>query len=270
MVEREAQTVQPFLHVCGNPIYFQQDWGTGIGGGLWSTGAALAKYFDTAHAAQQLLPSASSRKRTTTFLELGSGNGLLSVCWMAMLIQQTRMENEKEGGIPVYPNRHKVIVTDTVEHLSLIRQTLGANSHVVKDTQLEVHVQEHLWGNFVEDRDTSQDVVRGDDASLRLRLEQQTFDYIVGSDVAYRRELYEPLIASLQRFSHHGTVILLGCTMADTTPEFFDLLRDAGFVYTRLADHVMPPEYQGQQTFGIFIVRRRQRQQQQQQRNWNS
>eukprot|EP00977_Amphora_coffeiformis_P002093 scaffold400_cov185-Amphora_coffeaeformis.AAC.9 len=252
--ESEADVKQPFLHVADKPIYFAEDWGTGIGGGLWSTGAALAKYFDTAHAALQL----SYSRKTTSFLELGSGNGLLSVCWMAMLLK-SRSDTESA----YYPQRHhKVVVTDTAEHLSLIRQTLEANSHVVNDTQLlEVLVQEHLWGEFDDTNDNVTPAMEDDNASV-LRIEpHQTFDFIVGSDVAYRRELYEPLIASLQHFSHDDTVILLGCTMADTTPKFFDLLRKAGFVYQKLADHVLPPEYRGQQTFGIFVVQRRIQQQ---------
>ena len=27
-----------FLQINGIPIYFNEDWGTGIGGGLWTTG----------------------------------------------------------------------------------------------------------------------------------------------------------------------------------------------------------------------------------------
>ena len=248
---------QPFLHVSGTPIYFKENWDTGIGGGLWSTGAALAKYFDTAHAAEQLVWP--MKKSTTSFLELGSGNGLLSVCWMAMLISFLQTGNGEEESA-YYPQRHKVVVTDTAEHLSLIRQTLAANAHVVQDTQFfDVHVQEHLWGVFEDDDGKNvQQQQQAIDANASSRLKpQQTFDFIVGSDVAYRRELYEPLIASFLHFSHHDTVILLGCTMADTTPKFFDLLQRAGFVYRKLADQVLPDEYRGQQTFGIFVVQRR-------------
>ena len=115
-------------------------------------------------------------------------------------------------------------------------------------------VQEHLWGEFDNDHEENKQV---DTNKLATN---QTFDYIVGSDVAYRRELYEPLIASLQHFANERTVILLGCTMADTTPKFFDLLQRAGFTYRRLADHVLPVAYRGQQTFGIFVLQKRRRQ----------
>ena len=236
--------IEPFVYIAGQPIYFQEDWGTGIGGGLWSTGAALAKYFDTSHAAQQIL---QQQQQATSFLELGSGNGLLSVCWMALLASLLN-----DGSNAATYRQHKVVVTDTAEHLALIRQTIDANPHIIGQRKIgqpfEVLVQEHLWGEFDDDN------VQADATKLPTN---QTFDYIVGSDVAYRRELYEPLIASLQRFAHDRTVILLGCTMADTTPKFFDLLLRAGFLYRRLADHVLPAAYRGQQTFGIFLVQRR-------------
>lgn len=242
---------KPFLYVSGQPIYFQEDWGTGIGGGLWSTGAALAKYFDTAHAAQQL-QKLSSTSASSSFLELGSGNGLLSVCWMAHLLQQQQQQRDKTTAttFPRQQPQHKVVVTDTAEHLALMRKTLDGNPHIVQNQQLDVHVLEHLWGEFDND-------INNHMANTKLLLgDHQTFDYIVGSDVAYRRELYEPLITSLQHFSNHKTIILLGCTMADTKPKFFDLLRRAGFTYRRLADHVLPQDYRGQETFGIFVLQR--------------
>ena len=227
---------QPFLHVCDQPVYFQEDWGAGIGGGLWSTGAALAKYLDSPHAARQM-PRRSHP--ATAMLELGSGNGLLAACWLA-LVRSIHHHHEDNMNAPP----HTVVVTDTAEHLPLVRQTLDANPHLVDG--MNVHVTEHLWGGFDDDNTPI-----NKDPAL-----QRTFDYIVGSDVAYRRELYEPLITSLQHFCAPHTVILLGCTMVDTTPRFFDLLREGGFSYRRLADHVMPEGYRGQKTFGIFIVQR--------------
>ncbi len=32
-----------FLSIDDTPVYFREDWNTGIGGGLWSTGLAIAK-----------------------------------------------------------------------------------------------------------------------------------------------------------------------------------------------------------------------------------
>ena len=246
--------VEPFLHIQGQPIYFQEDWGAGIGGGLWSTGAALAKYFDTDHAAQQIAKQAAV-SHSTSFLEVGSGNGLLSVCWMALLLAA---QNDDDDKASYFPRQHKVVLTDTAEHLTLMRQTIDGNPHIAKKDQFQVLVQEHLWGVFDDDEeDIGNDNSPSGVADTTKLSTNQTFDYIVGSDVAYRRELYEPLIASLQRFAHDQTVILLGCTMEDTTPKFFDLLRQAGFDYRRMNDVVLPASYRGQQTFGIFVVQRR-------------
>lgn len=223
----EDEVQKPFIEVSDQPIYFEEDWATGIGGGLWSTGAALARYFDSEHASQELGRFLSS----SSCLEMGSGNGLLSVCWMALLAK-SRLS------LP-----QTVVVTDTAEHLPLIQKTLDANPHVVKQKGLKVHVAQHLWGEF------------DDENAMHPSLKRQ-FDFIIGSDCVYRRELYEPFIASLQHFAHDRTTILLGGTMVDTTPGFFDLLRRAGFSYRRLADHVMPEGYRGQQIFGIFIIQR--------------
>jgi hypothetical protein len=40
----QQQQQKPFLIIGTIPIYFQEDWNTGIGGGLWSTGLAMAQY----------------------------------------------------------------------------------------------------------------------------------------------------------------------------------------------------------------------------------
>ena len=33
-----SSSKSPFITIDGTPIYFSEDWDTGIGGGLWSTG----------------------------------------------------------------------------------------------------------------------------------------------------------------------------------------------------------------------------------------
>ena len=202
-----------FLTVQGKPIIFEEDWDTGIGGGLWSTGLALARYFDTPHAASQ----ARGRRKV---LELGSGNGLLALCLLALL-----------------EDLETLVVTDLKDHLPLIRKTLAANGHLTKMAR-DVRITEHPWGDFDND-DLEQD-----------------FDLIVGSDVAYREELYDPLIASLLHFCSANTVVLLGVTMKDTKPEFFELLERSGFVYEKLADHLLELEFRGS-TFGIFVLQRK-------------
>jgi hypothetical protein len=157
-------------------------------------------------------------------LELGSGNGLLSVCLCAAVGDLIR----------------KVVVTDLEDHLELIKRTLSANINIVtmdenekcSDKRPFLKVKEHRWGYF-------------DDSSK--------FDFIFGTDVAYREWLYEPLIKSLKHYSHPGTISLIGVTMHDTKPMFFKLLKENGFTYQRLPDLQLDPEYRGT-TFGLFVI----------------
>jgi Putative methyltransferase. len=220
----------PFLSVEGVPVYFEENWSTGIGGGLWSTGKAMAMYFVNHRLLlrqniKNLVPLNSSGEINA--LELGSGNGLLSVCLCAAvgdLIQ-------------------KVAVTDLEDHLELIHRTLSANSHIVTMEENNrggvkkpfLSVKEHHWGSF-------------DDYC-----EDEKYDFIFGSDVAYRDWLHEPLIKSLKHYSHPGTISLIGVTMHDTKPQFFRLLKENGFTYQRLPDLQMEPEYRGT-TFGLFVI----------------
>jgi Lysine methyltransferase len=84
--------------VFGVPLYYNDDWEVGIGGGLWSTGRALSTYLSTVHAKNclQLLLSvaaaeegASSNNRDRghrglSIIELGSGNGFLAACLVGL------------------------------------------------------------------------------------------------------------------------------------------------------------------------------------------
>jgi 2-polyprenyl-3-methyl-5-hydroxy-6-metoxy-1,4-benzoquinol methylase len=204
-----------FLHINDTPVYFQEDWDIGIGGGLWSTGLAVARYLQhhPGHAIQSLNKLGNNN---LSLLELGSGNGFLALCFLAL-------RRWKE-----------LVITDIDTHLPLIQTTLDANAHLIS-SESNVQVTEHKWGEL------------GD------ALEGKKFDVIVGSDVAYHEDLYDILISSLARFSHESTVALIGVTMNDTKPLFFRKLREAGFRYERLADWLMEPEFRGT-TFGIFVI----------------
>lgn len=222
----------PFLTIHDQYVYFREDWATGIGGGLWSTGLAMGRYFQTDHSLQAIQNLAMGRKLTV--LELGSGNGFLAVCLLALAKELIS----------------DLVITDTADHLDLIRSTLSANSHLLGSCH--VHVVEHNWGEFdagengPDDEDTWQS---------RLNRGQCKFDLILGSELAYHKRLYDPLIASLSAFCDMQTVALMGVNMADTTRSFFRKLDGAGFTYRRLADHLMEPEFRGTM-FGIFVVQR--------------
>lgn len=224
-------TAIPFLTINREPIYFSEDWDTGIGGGLWSTGLAMAKYIELQQKEIETnFDQSFSAGTKLDVLELGSGNGFLSVCLLALL--KERILN--------------LVTTDLSDHLALIMHTLDANKHL---SQSNLTVMEHRWGEF--------SPCTENDESIQARVNSgvQKFDLIVGSDVAYHPDLYDILIESLRQFSVSTTVILLGVTMKDTTPAFFHKLRDADFNYARLADHLLPLEFRGN-TFGIFVIRK--------------
>lgn len=231
---------KPFATMGGKAIYFSEDWDTGIGGGLWSTGDCMAKYFAKhTNAVRRNLKGLTRNKGAAQInaIELGSGNGYLSVCLSAVagdLISE-------------------LYVTDLADHLPLMTKTLEQNTHLVhvSSTQnkakadmyidgecTKTFVTEHKWG-----------VAEGEDSIVGK------FDFIFGSDLAYRDYLHAPLIISLERLSHENTVSLIGVTMADTKPIFFRSLTKAGFRYERLADYLLEPEFRGT-TFGLFIIQR--------------
>lgn len=116
-----------FLSINETPIRFQEDWNTGIGGGLWSTGLAIAKYFEHHHSdVSANLKQLAEIKRTEgeddsiSAIELGSGNGFLSVCLLALA---------QESSLSV----KNVVVTDMEDHLGLMEDTIRANCHVWKE-----------------------------------------------------------------------------------------------------------------------------------------
>jgi predicted nicotinamide N-methyase len=224
---------RPFITVHDVPIYFQEDWESGIGGGLWSTGLAMAEYLGTEHA----LSNIQQRLYAANVLELGSGNGLLAMCLAA-------------AASHAISSIQNIVITDTKEHISLIEKTVRANKHAIGGIQRIIAV-EHLWGEFHDQTDN--------DGTLESAVKQGTikFDLILGSDVAYRPdELYDPLIASILQFSHENTVCLIGVTMVDTTPEFFAKLDCNGLQYRKLADHLLTEKFRGT-TFAIFTIRRK-------------
>jgi Lysine methyltransferase len=283
---------QVFMTVRGHPVNFREDWGAGIGGGLWSTGLALARYLDTDHAFDTFpelwerrrrglsmhqprgkddanhaasataseSAKATSRAPPLRVVELGSGNGLLSACWLALAksIASSTASGVDPTRQPSRGHEHlcELYVTDTQDHLSLIRSTLAANSHLLCHETTHVQVMEYEWGKDWPDTTRVHDS-DNDDLSILPSSSKSpfTFDIIFGSDVAYRPELYDPLIQSLTLLSNCQTRIYLGVTMADTCPDFFRKLTRAGFVYRKLDDALLEPEHRGL-TFGIFVVQR--------------
>lgn len=211
--------------VRGRPIFLKEDWNSGIGGGLWSTGLALAKYFETPHAQNQLQSTG-----IRTVLELGSGNGFLAVCLLAAAAPSSI---------------ERMVVTDTREHLALIQSTIDINKASVESAGANVQVMEYLWGSGPIQVDSED----------QQKTSQSKFDLIIGSDLAYRDSLHDPLIDTFLEASHSKTTILLGVTMNDTKPIFFSKLTARGLHYEKLADHCVDPSFRGVH-FGIFIIQK--------------
>jgi Lysine methyltransferase len=242
------------------PIYFHEDWRQGIGGGLWSTGLAMSKYLTTTHARESLQRMASNKGEGLSVLELGSGNGLLSICVLAL-------SNQLQGRSPEATRLHcpvirDLAITDTAHHLPLIQKTLQANHHLLdnRDEQAStrVHIFDHCWGTFHPSTDDQRrGTVESESFSEQVQRGKLTFDLILGSDVAYHEDLYDVLIVSLLQYAHANTAILLGCTMVDTKPLFFHKLRLAGFKYRKFADHLLENDFRGQM-FGIFVIEKQQ------------
>eukprot|EP00986_Skeletonema_menzelii_P020608 scaffold31783_cov160-Skeletonema_menzelii.AAC.3 len=120
----EDSSREIFLSIDDTPIYFREDWNTGIGGGLWSTGLAIARYFEHHHShvcTNLNRLDEMKRKRGDidgiSAIELGSGNGFLSVCLLALA--HTASLSLKN-----------VVVTDMGHHLSLMEKTISTNPHV--------------------------------------------------------------------------------------------------------------------------------------------
>jgi Lysine methyltransferase len=254
------------------PVYLAEDWNSGIGGGLWSTGLAMANYFCSPHFQTQLRRIRQQKRRFTTtdgairVLELGSGNGFLSVCLVVAAMMQQDNTSERDikesssfmtidkDAIPLYAT-----ATDTAEHLSLMKTTIESNLKRISSEATRQHgasldlsqyitVEEYLWG----------------ETTTASNLAPPTgFDLIIGSDLAYRDELHDPLIAALAHFygnvsTRDGPIILLGVTMTDTKPIFFQKLVQSKFRYEKIADHLMQPEFRGSgmRQFGIFAIYR--------------
>ena len=189
-----------FLSIDNIPVYFQEDWQIGIGGGLWSTGLAIAKYFErhSVDVSENLKRLGGIKRKRLSAIELGSGNGFLSVCLLALA--------SSHNNIPV----DNLVVTDLEDHLSLMENTMKVNSHVWdrlivvkggspttahgnpshrKENKVSVTIAEHIWGESSDEK---------------------KFDFIFGSDLAYRDSLYDPLISSLLQLSHQHTISLIG------------------------------------------------------------
>ncbi|OQS03069.1 hypothetical protein THRCLA_04615 [Thraustotheca clavata] len=81
------------------------------------------------------------------------------------------------------------------------------------------------------------------------------FEWIVGTDIAYSRSFYVPLLNTLTLFGTKKTKIQLGLGRDDTEMQFFKMLQDAGFEYYKISEAFVASEFHGKD-FGLFEIRR--------------
>ncbi|GMI47404.1 hypothetical protein TrCOL_g3665 [Triparma columacea] len=192
-------------------LTLNEDWTAGIGGGLWSTGVAMAKYFER--------PEVVERLRGKRCLELGSGNGFLGAVLASTVDDCT------------------VTVTDTEEHLELMRRTVEENKKFIVNCDERVKVEKLMWGE------------EGEGGG-------EKYDFVFGTDVAYRDYLHTPLIDALTAHMGKGSTSLIGICMHDTTVKFFEQLEARGFVYERLRDCMIDEKFRGT-IFGLFAIEKK-------------
>ena len=193
----------------GYAIYLTEDWESGIGGGLWTTGLALCKYFaSSSHFLQQFRslhlqknmkktrstppppmkttndPASSSASAAASLLssslfgsgavgtqasqtqpvvpvrvlELGSGNGFLTVCLItAIAVAAANQRQHQNHTTPEFvaavdddDNDNEadklrwfpgveVVVTDTAPHLELIQTTIESNLQQILPQIIKKH-----------------------------------------------------------------------------------------------------------------------------------
>ncbi|ETW01141.1 hypothetical protein H310_06747 [Aphanomyces invadans] len=155
-----------------------------------------------------------------TVLELGSGTGLVGLAMAHM-----------------GPSR--VIVTDLDTHVASMERNLERNASLFPSaTKVEVVALD--WTTFT----------AADANALK------PVDLIVGTDIAYLPEFYEPLRRTLELLVNpSSTRILLGLGRHDTDMRFFRMLVDAGYEYYKISDDLVGPEYRGKD-FGLFDIRK--------------
>ena len=258
-----TNTIKPFLQANDKSIFFDENWDVGIGGGLWSNGLSLSKYFlDHSDLLRRNLQGVISRKKKRVgrderirAIELGSGNGLLGCCLAAAV-----------GDLI-----DTLYITDLEDHLELMRQTILANSHIVTLKASDDNPPNGENSEHVENDDNKTATINDHNAngsSVDCHVMEcdwgkhssgplaKKFDFIFGSDIAYRDYLHQPLISTLLQLSDDHTISIIGVTMTDTKPIFFTSLWEAGFRYERIPDHLLSQEFRGT-TFGLFVIQKR-------------
>lgn len=202
-------------------LRFECNWDVGIGGSVWTSGQVLTGHL------QQYADKYRPLFAGKCVLELGSGTGFVglmaAVCFAPAC----------------------VLLTDLATHVASLEHNVALNAALLPP-RTRVRVAELSWGSTAQENALLASL--GDNG-------EGTVDVIVGTDVAYLRELYEPLLHSLRRLAGKQTLVLLGLNRADTGMAFFTRLEQDGFEYYKIPDEQLHRDYHGKD-FGLFEIRR--------------
>ncbi|KAF4044740.1 Lysine methyltransferase [Phytophthora infestans] len=208
-------------------LEFECDWAPGIGGSIWTSGELLAAHLELQ---REYFRSIFDGARV---VELGSGTGYVGLMIAAC-----------------FKPAH-VYLTDLSTHIQGLHRNVERNAGAVR-AGVQVHVSELSWGCSEQETGLLESIAAtsdGSDGNL------EAVDVILGTDVAYLRELYDPLLHTMNRLATSRTLILLGLNRADTRHTFFQQLERDGFEYYKIPDFKLPQEYWGRD-FGLLEIRR--------------
>ncbi|GMF15532.1 unnamed protein product [Phytophthora lilii] len=211
-------------------LEFECDWAPGIGGSVWTSGELLAAHLELQ---REYYRSIFDGARV---VELGSGTGYVGLMIAAC-----------------FKPAH-VYLTDLHTHIRGLERNVQRNAAAIH-AGVQVHVSELSWGSTEQEASLLESIASTSDSADNL--EAAPVDVILGTDVAYLRELYDPLLHTINRLATARTLILLGLNRADTRLTFFCQLERDGFEYYKIPDFKLPKEYWGRD-FGLFEIRRRQ------------
>ncbi|POM75781.1 Hypothetical protein PHPALM_7067 [Phytophthora palmivora] len=206
-------------------LEFECDWAPGIGGSVWTSGELLAAHLELQ---RDFYRSIFDGARV---VELGSGTGYVGLMIAAC-----------------FKPAH-VYLTDLQTHVHCLQRNVERNAGAIR-AGVKVHVAELSWGSSEQETGLLKTIATNDE-----NLEAAKVDVILGTDVAYLRELYDPLLHTMNRLATSRTLILLGLNRADTQLTFFQQLERDGFEYYKIPDFKLPQEYWGRD-FGLFEIRR--------------
>ncbi|KAJ0405138.1 hypothetical protein ATCC90586_009709 [Pythium insidiosum] len=201
-------------------LEFRCDWDVGIGGSVWTSGEILTAHLEMHQEDYREIFEGKN------VVELGSGTGYVGL--MAAATFQPA----------------KVVLTDLASHLNCIQRNIDGNTAAIQPG-VEVRAAELCWG--CKDHE---------DALLASLGATHGVDIILGTDIAYLTEFYEPILHTLRHIANAQTLVLIGLNRSDTGMQFFRRLEQEGFEYYKLSDRQLPSEHRGKD-FGLFEIRRR-------------